>query len=91
MKMKKNSNVNNRKCIITNEKLPKEELIRIVKKKDNTIIINSNEQGRGAYIKKDKELIDKIKRTKALHRVFRFNVDSKTYEQLCEILNKLED
>ncbi len=50
-----------RTCIITREKLPKNDLIRIVKNKDGKVQLDLDFKlnGRGAYIKKDKKVIDK--------------------------------
>ncbi len=50
-----------RTCIITKEKLPKNDLIRILKNKDGKVQLDLEFKldGRGAYIKKDKKVIDK--------------------------------
>ena len=44
-----------RTCVVTLEKLPKQELIRIVKNKEGEIFVDptSKANGRGVYIKKD--------------------------------------
>lgn len=43
-----------RTCIVTKEKLPKQELIRVVRAPDKEIIIDETlrANGRGAYLKK---------------------------------------
>ena len=50
-----------RSCVITKEKLPKKELIRVVRTPDGEVIIDvsGKANGRGAYVKKDKEVIEK--------------------------------
>lgn len=50
-----------RTCLVTREKLPKEQLLRVVKTKDDTIIFDPTGKmnGRGAYIKKDIDVIKK--------------------------------
>ncbi len=56
-----NKKVPLRTCIITREKLPKKDLIRIVKNKDGEVQLDLEFKlnGRGAYIKKDKKVIAK--------------------------------
>ena len=48
-----------RSCVVTKEKLPKKELIRVVR--DNlgnvSVDLTGKKNGRGAYLKKDKESI----------------------------------
>ena len=48
-----------RSCIITKEKLPKKELIRVVRTPEGEIVIDEigKANGRGAYLKKDIEVI----------------------------------
>ena len=43
-----------RSCVITKEKLPKKELIRVVRTPDGEVIIDTvgKANGRGAYLKK---------------------------------------
>ena len=52
-----------RSCVITKEKLPKKELIRVVRTPDGEVIIDvsGKANGRGAYLKKDIEVIKKAK------------------------------
>ncbi len=56
-----NKKVPLRTCIITREKLPKNDLIRIVKNKDGKVQLDLDFKlnGRGAYIKKDKKVLTK--------------------------------
>ena len=46
-----------RTCVITNEKLPKKELLRIVRTPEGKVIIDlsGKANGRGAYVKKEIE------------------------------------
>ena len=45
-----------RKCIITNERFPKKELIRVVRTPENEVVVDltGKMNGRGAYLKKIK-------------------------------------
>ena len=57
-----------RTCVITKELLPKKDLLRIVKNKENEVAIDLTGKlnGRGAYIKKDMEVLEKAIKTKIL-------------------------
>ena len=59
-----------RTCVITKEKLPKKELIRVVRTPEGKIIIDEvgKANGRGAYLKKDLEVFEKAQKSKALNR-----------------------
>lgn len=79
-----------RKCIATNEMLPKEELLRIVKSKDGTISIDltNKKDGRGAYIKKDINVLPILKKKKILNRVFETQIDETLYEEIEKVLRR---
>ena len=59
-----------RTCVVTNEKLPKKDLLRIVRTPEGNIIpdISGKANGRGAYIKADLEVLEKAKKNKTLER-----------------------
>ena len=67
MKVKK---VPLRSCVITKEQLPKGELLRIVKNKENEVFVDltGKANGRGAYIKKDVNVLKTAKDKKILER-----------------------
>ena len=77
-----------RSCVVTGEKLEKKELIRVVR--DNTglvfVDVTGKANGRGAYLKKDKEVINKAKKNKILDRRLEVEVPDSVYE---EILNMI--
>ena len=79
-----------RSCIITKEKLPKQELIRVVRTPEGEIVIDEigKANGRGAYLKKDIEVIKKAKNNKVLNRVLEVEVPDSIYEKLEEIVQK---
>lgn len=79
-----------RSCIITKEKLPKKELIRVVRTPEGEIVIDEigKANGRGAYLKKDIEVIKKAKNNKVLNRVLEVEVSDSIYEKLEEIVQK---
>lgn len=81
-----------RSCVITKEKLPKNELIRIVRTPDNEVIIDrtGKANGRGAYLKKDKEVFDKARKTRILNRILEVEIDDKIFDELNILLSNNE-
>jgi predicted RNA-binding protein YlxR (DUF448 family) len=75
-----------RTCLVTREKLPKEQLLRVVKTKDDTIIFDPTGKmnGRGAYIKKDIDVIKKAQQKKIISRHFDTNIPIEFYVLLEE-------
>ena len=73
-----------RTCIVTKEKLPKQELIRVVRTPDKEIIIDETlrANGRGAYLKKDLEVFEKAKKTQALNKALEVEVPDTLFEEL---------
>ena len=73
-----------RTCIVTKEKLPKQELIRVVRTPEKEIIIDETlrANGRGAYLKKDKDVILKAKDSKVLERHLEVKVPESIYDEL---------
>lgn len=73
-----------RTCIVTKEKLPKQELIRVVRTPEKEIIIDETlrANGRGAYLKKDLEVFEKAKKTKALNKALEVEVPDTLFEKL---------
>lgn len=74
----------NRKCIVTNQILPINELIKFVLLKDGTIILDREKkiQGRGAYCKNDFQVINILFDKRLLNRSFKKSIPINTYEQL---------
>ena len=62
-----------RKCVVTQERLPKKDLLRIVKNNEGEVFadLSSKANGRGAYIKKDVEVLEKAIKNKSLERGMR--------------------
>lgn len=73
-----------RTCVVTKEKLPKQELIRVVRTPEGEVIIDEKGKanGRGAYLKKDIEVFKKAKISKILNRHLEVVVADEIFEQL---------
>jgi hypothetical protein len=78
-----------RTCIISKEKLPKQELIRIVKNNENIVSVDltGKANGHGAYIKKDLEILEKAIKTKLLDKYLEITIPDSIYEELRNIIN----
>ena len=78
-----------RTCVVTREKLPKNELIRIVRTPEGTVIIDKTGKanGRGAYLKKEKEVFLKAKKNKILNRMLEVEVPDKVFDDLNDLLD----
>lgn len=79
-----------RSCVITKEKLPKQELIRIVRTPEKEVLVDLTGKlnGKGAYLKKDINVINKAFKSKQLNRILDIEVPDKIYEELKEMLEK---
>lgn len=79
-----------RACVISKEKLPKAELLRIVRTPDGVVVVDLTGKlnGRGAYIKKDMAILEKAKKTKQLERHLECQVPSEVYEEIEAIINQ---
>ena len=73
-----------RSCIVTLEKLEKKDLIRVVKNKDGEVFIDTSGKanGRGAYLKRDIDVINKCKKNKILDRKLEIEIPDSIYEEL---------
>ena len=73
-----------RTCAVTLEKLPKKELIRVVRTPEGNIVVDETGKvnGRGAYLKKSIETFEKAKNTKILNKKLEVEVPDSIYEEL---------
>lgn len=85
MKVKK---IPMRSCVVTREKLPKQELLRIVKFEGQISVDPSGKMnGKGCYIKKSMEVLEKAKKTKVLDRVLETTINDSIYEEIIKYIN----
>ena len=77
-----------RTCVVTKEKLPKRELIRIVRNKEGEVFVDESGKlnGKGAYLKLDKEVIEKARSSKVINRYLEINVPDSIYEELLSLI-----
>lgn len=75
-----------RMCVACRQSKDKRELVRIVKNKEGAISLDltGKKNGRGAYVCKERECFNKLKKQKSLNRAFKANVPE-------EVINVLEE
>ena len=80
-----------RRCVVTKEQLPKSELLRIVKNKENEVFVDltGKANGRGAYIKKDIEVLEMAKKKKTLDRALEITIKEELFEEIKSIITNI--
>lgn len=77
-----------RTCVVTKEKCMKKDLIRVVR--DNlgnvTVDLTGKANGRGAYLKKNLEVVSQARKTKVLERYLEVLIPEEIYEELEKII-----
>lgn len=79
-----------RSCVATGEKLPKKELIRVVRTPEGDVIVDESGKanGRGAYLKKSIEAFEKAKKSKILNKKLEVEVPDSVYDELKSIVGE---
>ena len=79
-----------RKCVATNERLPKQELVRVVKNNEGKVFIDltGTANGRGAYLKRSNEAIDISIKRNSLARALECTIEESIYEELRKLINE---
>ena len=78
-----------RTCVVSKEKCVKRDLLRIVRTPEKEVIIDETGKanGRGAYLKKDIEVINKARTTKILDNVLEVSIPDSLYDEMLEKIN----
>lgn len=78
-----------RTCLVTREKLDKKDLIRIVRTPEQNVIIDETGKanGRGAYLKKDLNVVEKAKKSKVLDKTLNVEITNEIFDELIKIIN----
>ncbi len=77
-----------RKCVVSQEQLPKKELLRIVKTVDGSVCVDLSGKmnGRGAYIKKDEEVLKVAMKKGSLAKSLETSISDDVYEKILEVI-----
>lgn len=73
-----------RTCVVSKEVCEKQDLFRVVRTPEKEVIVDlkGKANGRGAYLKKDKDIILLAKKNKVLDRKLEITVPDSIYEEL---------
>ena len=83
-------NIPQRTCSVCRTQKNKNELLRIVKNKENIIKVDETgkQPGRGAYICYDMECLKKAQKSKKLEQALETKIEDETYEQIKNIIER---
>ena len=84
----KNRKIPMRSCVVTREKLPKADLLRIVRTPDGIVIVDKTGKlnGKGAYIKRDMDALEKARKSNVLERVLEIEVSDEVYDEIGRVI-----
>lgn len=73
-----------RKCIVCGQVKDKNDLLRIVKNKEEGVVVDENgrKNGRGAYICRTTSCLCEAKKTNKLEKVFKTEINNDLYEEI---------
>ena len=73
-----------RMCVVTRERFPKQELIRVVVNKEGIVTVDETGKlnGKGAYIKRDIDVLNKAISNKILDRTLGVTISDDIYNEL---------
>src|SRR5690625_358106 len=82
-----------RKCVVMNEMKPKEEMIRIVRNKEGEVFVDPSgkKNGRGAYLSKNIDVIEKAEKMRTLNQLFKVEIKPTIYEELKQMVTGKAD
>ena len=78
-----------RRCVVSNERMEKAQLIRVVRTPEGNIVIDDEKgkmNGRGAYLKRDVDIVLKAKKTKILEKHLETEIPDEIYNELINII-----
>ena len=79
-----------RTCVVSHEKCEKKDLLRVVRTPLGEVVYDSTGKlnGKGAYLKKSIEVINKAKKTKILEKALGVSISDEVYDNLERIINE---
>ena len=79
-----------RTCVVSHEKCEKKDLFRVVRTPLGEVVYDSTGKlnGKGAYLKKSVEVINKAKKTKILEKALGVSISDEVYDNLERIINE---
>ncbi|MBB5147835.1 MULTISPECIES: RNase P modulator RnpM [Ureibacillus] len=79
-----------RRCVVTGESFPKKELLRVVRSKDGEVSVDptGKKSGRGAYVSKSEEVVEKARNKKILERHLEVKIPDEIYDELIRLIRR---
>lgn len=79
-----------RRCVVTGESFPKKELLRIVRTKEGEVFVDptGKKSGRGAYVSKSEEVVEKARKSKVLERHLDVKIPDEIYDELIRLIRR---
>ena len=77
-----------RSCVVTLGKCEKKDLLRVVRDNSGNVFVDETGRanGRGAYLKRDIDVINKAKKNKILDRRLEVEVPESIYDELINMI-----
>ena len=77
-----------RSCVVTHEKLPKSELIRVVRTPEGNVVVDESGKanGRGAYLKRDLSVFEKAYNSHVLNKILEVEVPDNVFDELRKLV-----
>lgn len=77
-----------RRCVVSGESCPKKDLLRIVRKPDGSIAVDLSGKlnGKGAYLKKDIEILKIAKQKKSLQKALDVDIGEDIFIEIEKII-----
>jgi len=87
---KKKNNSPIRRCLVTGEHLPKQTLLRIVLTPQGQLMVDPSGKlnGRGTYLKKNVDLIERLKKDQLLRKQFGVEIPNDFYDLLKKAIHE---
>lgn len=82
-----------RQCVGCNEMKNKKEMLRVLKTPEEEIVLDNTgkKNGRGAYICRNKECLEKAHKQKGLERSFKKAISAEIYDNLLKEFEQLDE
>lgn len=79
-----------RRCVATNERYEKKDLLRIVKNKEGEVFIDltGKSNGRGAYLVKTAEALAIAQKNNSLGRALEIVIPAHIYDEIAALINE---
>lgn len=77
-----------RSCVVTHEKLPKSELVRVVRTPEGNVVVDESGKanGRGAYLKCDLSVFEKAYNSHVLNKILEVEVPDSVFDELRKLV-----